>query len=473
MPKKVLFIYPTGSMEVYSRSKISVAISSIPYISLASLAGAVLRAGHEARILDLAVSSDHKKDVQEALASFQPNFVGISFTSALSREAGELAKKVKEFNPKITVIGGGVHTTTLPEETLKNYVFDMVAIGEGEETLVEIIKGKNLKDILGIAYKDGSEIRVNPRRPLLANLDDLPMPAWHLYDLTKYHTPRISATRNPVGPIETSRGCPFNCCFCNKTVFDKFFRAKSPQRVVDEMERLLKAGFKEIQIWEDGFSTDLERAKAICRLIIQRGLRFPWNIHNGIRVDRLDEELLRLLKKAGCYRTSIGVESGNPKVLAGLGKNITMDKVRQAVKIIKKVGIECLGFFLVGLPGDTEETMQETINFAKELDLDLAKVGILMPLPGTPVFADWDAKGLIVSKDWSKYIFHADESPVYRHPNLSYNTIRRYYDKFYRELYLSPRFIWKRFWRGLRTGDIFWDAYYFLKTLPYGWFSKN
>ena len=150
-----------------------------------------------------------------------------------------------------------------------------------------------------------------------------------------------------------------------------------------------------------------------------------------------------------------------------------MDKVRQAVKIIKKVGIECLGFFLVGLPGDTEETMQETINFAKELDLDLAKVGILMPLPGTPVFADWDAKGLIVSKDWSKYIFHADESPVYHHPNLSYNTIRRYYDKFYRELYLSPRFIWKRFWRGIRTGDIFYDAYYFLKTLPYGWFSKD
>lgn len=251
------------------------------------------------------------------------------------------------------------------------------------------------------------------------------------------------------------------------------FRAKSAKRVVDEMENMLKIGFKEIHIWEDGFSTDLGRAKEICRLIIERNLHFPWNIVNGIRVDRLDEELLCLLKKSGCYRLSIGIESGNEKVLASLGKSITLDQVRQAAKLIKKSGIECLGFFMVGLPQDTEETMQDTINFAKELNLDLAKAGIMMPLPGTPAFNDWDEKGLILSKDWSKYSFHETTSPVYQHPNLTYKTIRQYYDKFYRELYLSPKFILKRFWRGLKTGDIFWDIYYFFKTLPYGWFSSK
>jgi len=473
MGKKVLLIYPQGSLEVFSRSKIKVAMPFIPYISLASLAGALLKAGQDVKILDLNASEKPRDDFYSTINDFKPDFVGISFTSALSKMAGELAKKVKEINSGIMVIGGGVHPTTLPEETLRDYDFDVLCVGEGEETIVEIVGGKGLKDILGIAYKEDGKIILNPRRPLIANLDDLPMPAWHLYDLSKYHTPRLSSRKNPVGAMETSRGCPFGCCFCNKTVFAKFFRAKSPQRVVDEMEHILKIGFKEIHIWEDGFSTDLERAKEICRLIIGRGLKFPWNVYNGMRVDRLDEELLVLMKQAGCYQVSIGIESGNPQVLAGLGKNITMDQVRRAAKMVKQSGMECLGFFLLGLPGDTEETMLETINFAKELDLDLAKVGILMPLPGTPIFEEWDKLGLIKSRDWSRYIFHDSQSFVYEHPNLSYKTIRRYYDRFYRELYLTPHFIMKRFWRGLKNGDLFFDAYYFLKTLPYGWFSSK
>ena len=471
--KKNLLIYPHTSIEVFAGTKIRVAIPVIPYISLASIGGSLLRDSHDVHILDLTVSNNHEKDIDKLLEEFAPHFVGISFTSALSKEAFDIARKVKEKMPNALLIAGGVHSTTLPEETLNNSVFDIVVIGEGEEIMREIVSGKKHEEILGIAYKKNGGIKINPRRPFLDDLDFLPYPAWHLYDIKKYHTPRINSRRNPVGAMETSRGCPFSCVFCNKTVFSRNFRAKSANRVVDEMEYMLKLGFKEIHIWEDGFSTDLNRAKEICRLIIKKRLFFPWNIYNGMRVDRMDEELLELLKKAGCYRVSIGIESGNQNIIKAVNKGITLEQIKHAANMIKKAGIESLGFFMVGLPGDTEETMQDTIKFAKEINLDLPKCGILMPLPGTPVFEDWDKKGLIKSRDWSKYIFHAERSSVYKHPNLEFDVIRKYYDKFYRELYLSPRFIARRLWRGLKTGDVFFDIYYFLRTIPYGWFIKR
>ncbi|MEK7211870.1 MAG: radical SAM protein, partial [Patescibacteria group bacterium] len=451
MKKKVLLICPHEAIEVFAASKIRVAIPLVPYISLGSLAGSLLRDGVDAHILDLSVYDNPDAVLERALRDFSPDFVGITFTTALASAADEVARKVRAMHPSAVLIAGGVHATTLPEDVLKNTVFDIVCIGEGEETIREIAAGKSPRDILGIGYKEDGEIKINPRRPLIEDLDDLPLPAWHLYDLKKYSTPRINARKNPVGAMETSRGCVFGCIFCNKTVFQRRFRAKSPERVVDEMEYMLKCGFREIHLWDDGFSTDLNRAKEICRLILRRGLEFPWNIYNGLRVDRLDEELLRLLKSAGCYRISIGVESGNQEVLNDVDKNITPEQIRRAAKMIKTAGIESLGFFLVGFPKDTESSMRETIDFAKELNLDLPKVGIIMPLPGTPLFDRWQSEGRILSYEWSKYIFHADKSSVYRHPSLPYETIRNYYDKFYRELYFSPKFIWKRFIRGLKT----------------------
>lgn len=472
MQKKVLLICPSEAVGVYASSKIRIAATQfIPYISLASLAGSLFRDGADAHILDLSVERDPESALRETVENFTPDFVGVTFTTALFESAQHIGAKVKELRPQAALIAGGVHPTTLPEDVLQNSAFDIVCIGEGEETIREIVAGKDLKDILGIGYRDNGAIKINPRRPLISDMDNLPLPAWHLYDRNKYYVPRIIARRRPVGAMETSRGCVFGCIFCNKTVFERRFRHKSPERVVDEMEYMLKSGFREIHIWDDGFSTDLRRAKEICELIIKRKLHFAWNLPNGLRVDRLDEEFLLLLKRAGCYRVSIGVESGNQEVLDDVNKNLTLDQIRAAVKLIKKVGIESLGFFILGFPKDTEATMQESIDFAKELDLDLIKTGIIMPLPGTPLFQRWQNEGRIISYDWSKYIFHAAESGVYRHPTLSYETIRRYYDKFYRELYLSPKFIWKRFTRGLRTGDIFYDAYYFFRTIP-GWFQK-
>lgn len=469
--KKVLLIDPPGTSRVYSTSKIKAAMPVVPSISLATLAGALLKEGYkDVRILDLNLSDDPEVELQKAVETYKPDFVGITFVTPLFVLACKICEQIKKDHPDVIVMGGGVHSTTLPKETLEKSQFDLVVMGEGENTLVELISGKNREEINGIAYKKGGKVFVNPPRPLIENLDDLPFPAWHLYDIDKYFSSYLNSRKNPVGPIETSRGCTFGCCFCNKTIFGRRFRAKSPERVVDEIERMLKLGFKELHIWDDNFSTDMERAKSICDLIVKKGLKFPWNIFNGLRVDRIDEELAFKLKKAGCYRTSLGIESGNQDVLNTIGKNITLDKVRHAAKLLKKAKIERLGFFILGLPGETEKTMEDTINFAKELKLDFAKTGIVSPFPGTPLYEKWEKEGRILSRNWSEYIFHATGKLAYKHPNLDSETIWKYYNKFYRKFYLNPHFILNRFLKGVKSGKLFKDIYYFLKMILSGQF---
>ncbi|MFA4872283.1 MAG: radical SAM protein, partial [Patescibacteria group bacterium] len=175
------------------------------------------------------------------------------------------------------------------------------------------------------------------------------------------------------------------------------------------------------------------------------------------------------LKKAGCYRVSFGVESGDQGVLDRAKKGITIDQIKSAFKLAKKTGMETLGFFVLGLPGETKETMEKTINLAKELDVDLPKASIATPLPGTEFFHEWQERRLLNSLTWSDYVFHTTKR-VAQYPGITDEEMTKYYNLFYRRLYLRPGFIWKRVWRGIKTGDIFFDVYYFLKVfLKFKW----
>ena len=469
MKPSILFICLPSSVDVFKESKISVAIPLIPLISLAELSGVSKEANYNPHVLDLSVkqSLGVKESIKKTIEEVGPKYCGITFTTPLSEEADSVAKYIKSLNPEIILIAGGCHATIMPRETFSSGNFDIVVIGEGEVTLKEILQGKNLSDIDGIAYKKNGEIEINKPRELIENLDDLPFPDYSVFNSKDYHTPRINCRKNPVAAIETSRGCLYGCVYCNKKVFGRCFRMKSPKRVVDEMKHILSFGYKEIHVWDDGFSTDMQRAKEICREIIKRNLKLPWSLYNGIRVDKIDKELLELLKRAGCYRISIGVESGNQQILNNIHKGTRIEDIKKVFKLANEVGIETLGFFMIGLPGETEETMQDTINFALELKT-LPKLSILMPLPGTPIFEEWDKKGYILSKHWPDYIFHRPHK-VYKHPNLDWETINKYYNLFYRKTMLNPGFIWRRLIRDIKTGDLFYDAYYFLKTLKWGW----
>ncbi|MBW2992607.1 B12-binding domain-containing radical SAM protein [Candidatus Woesearchaeota archaeon] len=465
MKKKILFVIPPSSLNLYSKSKIKAAVSEIPYISMAALAASLLQDNNQVQILDLSVErDDHLKLLKKAVIRFSPDYVGITFTTPLYKEALTIAEKVKEMNNQIILVGGGVHPSALPEETLKESCFDILVVGEGDRTIVELVNAKDISEVSGICYKEknGHIVRTNSRE-LISDLDELPYPAWHLYNLKKYKSSGLTSKKNPVGAIETSRGCVFGCTYCNKDIFGRRFRFKSPERVVDEIEYMFKLGFKEIHIWDDNFVTNINRAKKICDLIIKRKIKVPWCLACGVRVDCIDKEFLIKAKKAGCYSIYFGVETGNEEIHRRINKGIHIDQITKAFAMAKKAKLETVGFFMFGLPGETEETMKETIELARKLDPDYAKVTILVPFPSTPIYEEMCEKGLIKTKDWSKYNFHT-ASGVYNHENLSWQTLDKYYNLFYRKFYFRPSYIIKRASKDLLSGRIFLDIYYFIKT---------
>lgn len=430
-----------------------------PPLGLACIAGSLLQKKHEVKIFDYNLYSGDQGSLKllEQIQNFDPDFVGITFVTPLIKEADRVAKIIKKNNEKIIVIGGGPHCSSFPESALEETSLDIAVIGEGDISITEIVGGVELPDIKGIAYKKEKKIFVNERREFIKNLDVLSFPAYHLYEKEKYRTSSAIARYNPVAWVETSRGCPFGCTYCNKTCFGKTFRVKSPERVLQEFKRVKEMGFREIHLTDDGFTTNLERAKKICDLLIQDKVQIAWNTVTGIRVDKVDFELLDKMKKAGCYGVLFGIESGNQNILNNIKKGIRLERVREAVNMAKEAGLQVSGCFMIGLPGETEETMQDTINFAKSLNLDLAKVSITIPLPATEMFNDLESKKLIKTHEWESFKFYSSPSAIYDHPNLSWKKIEHYYKKFYREIYLNPVFIFKRLITSIKNQTLLQD----------------
>lgn len=461
--KRILLVNPPSSVAVYSKSKIKAAIGQRPLISLAALAGYLLKEKCEVNIIDLIFSRDPIKDLKEKIRVYDPEYIGITFTTPLFNEAKILVDEVKKEFPDIIAICGGVHTSIMPKEVLENTQFDIAVIGEGDITLSEIVSKKRLSSIKGIMYKNKDKIIKNDTRPLIKDLDELPYPAFELYDIKKYINPILTARKNPVGTIETSRGCVYGCIYCNKSVFGRNFRYKSPKRVVDEMEHLIKLGFGELHIWDDNFATNLDRAKEICNELIKRGSNIIWRMECGVRCDCIDEEFFVLAKKAGCYGVSFGYESGNDEILKNINKGETIEQMRKATKWAKKAGLMIYGFFMFGLPGETIDTMNQTIKFAKELDPDYAKFTITVPFPSTKLFDDWEKEGIIKTKDWSRYNFHT-ASKVYDHPSINWDILEKYYNWGHIKFYFRPKYVIKRVFKDIKDGTIHKDIYYAIKT---------
>lgn len=259
--------------------------------------------------------------------------------------------------------------------------------------------------------------------------------------------------------IETSRGCPYDCQICNKVVHGRTFRPKDVARVIEEVSCLASSGVREFHIADDGFTTDMNRAEAICDEIISAGMDVSWSCLNGIRVDRVSENLLTKMRRAGCYRVSMGIESGSQKVLDSLGKGTTPDQIRSAVRWAKRAGLETFGFFMFGNPGETEDTMKETIDFACTLPLDLAKASIVMPFPGSPLHDRYSAMGLILPQknNYRDYNVYGSAGSVYRHPSLPWELVEKYQKAFYRAVYLRPGYMARRLAHSVRTGSLFAD----------------
>lgn len=368
-----------------------------PPLGLGYLAAVLEKKKHQVEIFDGTLLKATTEDFLAKIVDFQPDLIGVTIMARGHLIVQNLIKNIKnEFN--IPLVIGGPQVTAYPEKMIEYFDTDFACVGEGEETIIELMAAlknkKGFRRILGLVYhgKKG-EIKRNPDRPLIKDLDKIPFPAWHLMPPDKYWmVPILSPAKGyPVAPIVTSRGCPFNCAFCASNVtWRRIFRTRSPKNTVDEIEMLVKEyGVKEIHITDDNFTLIKERAEKVCDEIIKRKLAISWQCPNGVRADRLDEPLLYKMKKAGCYSVGLGVESGNQKILEGVNKNLDLGIFENVLKMLKKIGIRAYGFFILGLPGETRRTAQDTIDFAVNHPFDRAWFNILTPIPGSRIFNDY------------------------------------------------------------------------------------
>lgn len=462
---RILLVNPPYSHKTYKEIIRKAGTLQNPVLSLPTIAAPLMEDGHEVKLIDLDIENNPYAQLTDKLKDFDPHYVGVTGTTPMAEQMNHISTIAKRICPESITIAGGVHATTLPNEILESTNFDIAVIGEGDFTLRDIIRKYKLAEIPGIAFKIEGLIRITQARNPIKDLDDIPVPKWELYDIQRYKSSsKLVEQKSPVGLIETSRGCFAQCIYCNKNIFGRKFRHKSPKRVVDEMMHMLDLGFNELHIEDDGFSTNLKNAKAICEEIIERNLIFPWTLINGCRVDRFDDDLANKLKKAGCYQIAFGIESGNQIILDRIQKGTNKEQAMNAIRIAKRAGLETFAFFMLGLPGETKETMQESIDFAIKLDPDIVKFSISVPLPGTQMYDEYEKQGLIKSKLWADYLFHNTSEPVFNHPNLEWGEIIEFYKKAYRSFYFRPKYIIKRIYKSLQLGRFAQEMSYVVKT---------
>lgn len=467
---KVLLINPSYHPS-YAGAKAGIVNPIHPTVGLAAIAAVALEHGHQVEVLDLSWRSYDNALIAAKVCEMEPDIVGITATTPMMNQLRDISVLVKdlatEIGKDILVVGGGAHPAALPMETLKESMLDVVFAGEADYSFTEVCDGKEFADIKGIYYWQGDEVVTTGMRPPIENLDDLPMPAWEIYDIKNYSKiSRLIARRPPVTMAEFSRGCVFKCDFCaSKITMSLGYRKKSPERCAAEVKRMYELGYREFLLADDIFTSDSKWAIAVCDAISAAGIDMAWSCTNGIRVESADDKLFQALRRSGCYRVSFGFETGNDEVLNlfGKGGKATIEQGRIAVRKARAAGIDTSGFFLLGLSPDTEETMMDTIEYARSLPLDMAKFGVTIAFPGSPMFNEYAKQGLIRSFDWDEYFIYTNE-PLFSHPHLSYQTIQKYMDISYkRAILLNPGFVVRRIIRGIKTGEFFWDLYYSFK----------
>jgi len=418
-----------------------------PPLGLLYLASYILKyTNHNVKVLDCQVNELKFEDIKNEIKNISPSVVGMTAMSFTIYDCLQIAKIVKEINPSIKVVLGGPHPHIFPEETIKLPNVDFLIIGEGESTIVNFIENinnkKKLKTVKGLVFKDNDKIIQTPLPELIQDLDSIPFPNRKLTPYKKYYS--LLSKRSPVTTMITSRGCPYKCIFCDRPHLGKIFRARSALNVIEEIENCVNLGIKEMIIYDDTFTIDRQRVIDICNEIIKRKLDIGWDIR--ARVNTVDYELLKKLKKAGCERIHYGVEAGNQQILNVLRKGITLEQVKRAFKLTKKAGISTLGYFMIGSPTETRQTVMQTINFAKSLDCDFAHFTITTPFPSTDLYREGLAKRIIKRDYWKEFAKNPslDFKPPFWEENLNRNELMKLVKLAYKKFYSRPTYIIKR-----------------------------
>ena len=404
------------------------------------------RTNYKVEILDTQVEQLKYNQIKEEIKKRNPDIIGITAMTFTIIDVIKTAKIAKEINPNIKIILGGPHVIIYPEETINIPEVDFVVLGEGEQVIKQLLDNisnpDKLKKIKGIVFKENDKIINTGRTEFITNLNVLPFPARHLTPYKKYFS--IVSSNRPVTTMFTSRGCPYRCLFCGRPTFEKFFRARSAKNVVDEMEECKKMGIKEIFIYDDTFGVDRQRVIDICKEIIKRNLKIFWDVRT--RVNTVDTELLKKMKKAGCQRIHYGVEAGTQKILNVLRKGITLEQVEKAFEWTKRAGIETAGYFMIGSPTETKEDILKTIKFMKKLNPDYVHITITTPFPATDLYRIALEEKVISHDVWQEFAKNPlpDFIPPIWEKEISREEMFSLFKTAYRSFYLRPSSILKK-----------------------------
>ena len=429
MEKRILLVQPPYSLKERYHNEVGEDIGGhLPPLGLCYMAAYLEKHNHKVQLMDCPAHKQQLPDVLKQIEIFQPDIVGLAAVTILIDRAVEITQAIKKEYPHVTVVIGGPHPTEMPQETLEQTGCDIVVKGEAEYAFLDIVndteKFKKEKIVQGQMVK---------------NLDDIPMPARHLLDMSKYNAlPNSYKVSENVIQVMTTRGCPYTCTFCADA--NGKFRRRSVENVIKEIKHVQEVyGTKEIAFWDDVFTLNRNWVMSFMKALEDEKIKLAWSCY--ARVDTIDQEMLDYMAKMGCWNMFFGLESGNQELLDNIKKRTTLDMIRKGVAMCKASGIEVRGSFILGLPGETPEMGQKTIDFAIELDPDYAQFSIATPFPGTELYETVDRWGKMNKNYKDFHIFTPVFVPKgYESAEQLHNMQRLAFRKFY----FRPKYVWKR-----------------------------
>ncbi len=420
---RVLLINP--SMNLNKLGRFAKLLEPMPCIGLAYIAGALEHHGTEVSVIDMFAEVLSAEQVLSRVKEYQPDLVGMTVLTPSEPICSALSKMIRGALPKVKIVWGAVHAEVFAKDIVLERKADFVVHHDGEETICELVDAlengfKDFSTVDGLTWlgDDGTPV-TNKDRRLLTDLDSLPYPAWHLFPYHKYGLLPFADFAKPVLTMTGSRGCPYRCDYCSLiNTGGKVYRRRDPIKIVDEYEYLVdRYKVKQIGFVDPIFPLVKKDLKPLCDEIVNRGLDKRCQWLSETRCDRLDKETADLMYYGGCRRVLMGIESGVDLLLGNVNKNITTQKVREGVANAKNAGLQTVGLFMIGMPGETPEMTRETVEFSMDLDLDFAKYAITVPFPGSKLFEDRWQKDLF-RDDWENYTtFNPDPDRLVYHPH--------------------------------------------------------
>lgn len=447
---RVLLINPAMNMQKLGR--FAGLLEPMPCIGLAYIAAALERHGCQVKVVDMFAEKRSGSEIAEIARRFRPELVGMTVLTPSAPVCDALSRAIRAVLPDVKIVWGGVHADVFARDIVRQGVVDFCVHHDGEITICELVDAvasgeKDFAKIDGLTWvtTDGQAV-TNKGRALLKDLDSLPYPAWHLFPYHRYGLLPFADMDKPVLTMTGSRGCPYRCDYCSLLHTGKVYRRRDPIKLVDEYEYLVdRYGVKQIGFVDPIFPLVKKDLEPVCREIVRRGLDKKCVWLSETRADRLDPETCEIMYEGGCRRVLLGIESGVDLLLGNVNKNLNTDKVREGVRNLRHAGIQSVGLFMIGLPGETPEMTRETIEFAVDLDLDFAKFAITVPFPGSKLFEDQWQKTLF-RDDWENYTtFNPDPDRLIYHPE-GYDPAEliRMQSWALKRFYMRPRQVWRQ-----------------------------